>query len=188
MPTDQTPPENFELLLAWLGPNREKGAEKYEQIRRNLLDYFRRRDVFDPIGLADEVISRVTGKVPEVATGFIGEPSAYFFGVARRVLAEWRRRPRDTDLPEYIAAYSDDEAAERKELTLQSLEQCWKRLSREQQQILFRYCVETPPIRLSESREQLAREIGVSLNALRVTAHRLRRTVKSCIERLIEVK
>jgi DNA-directed RNA polymerase specialized sigma24 family protein len=123
MPTDQTPPENFELLLAWLGPNREKGAEKYEQIRRNLLDYFRRRDVFDPIGLADEVISRVTGKVHEVATGFVGEPSAYFFAVARRVLAEWRRRPKETELPEYIAAYSDDEAAQRKELTLQSLEQ-----------------------------------------------------------------
>jgi DNA-directed RNA polymerase specialized sigma24 family protein len=188
MPTDQTPPENFELLLAWLGANRDKGAEKYEQIRRNLIDYFRRRDVFDPISLTDEVISRVTGKVHEVATDFVGEPSAYFFGVARRVLAEWRRCPKEKDLPEYITAESDEEAAQRKELTLQSLERCWKRLSREEQQILFRYCVETPPEKLSESREQLARELGVSLNALRVMSHRLRRKVKSCIERLIEVK
>ena len=98
MPLDSMPPENFELLLSWLGPDRDRAGEKYEQIRRNLLDYFRRRDVPDPLSLTDEVLLRVTRKVNTVAEGFVGDPSAYFMAVARRVLAEFRRRQVETEL------------------------------------------------------------------------------------------
>ena len=82
MPIDRTPPENFELLLSWLASDRDKAGEKYEQIRRNLLDYFRRREVSDPLSLTDEVIVRVTRKVNQVATDFVGDPS-WVFGEAR---------------------------------------------------------------------------------------------------------
>jgi DNA-directed RNA polymerase specialized sigma24 family protein len=188
MPPDRTPPENFELLLSWLAPDRDRAGEKYEQIRRNLLDYFRRRDVSDPLTLTDEVILRVTRKVDQVATGFVGDPSAYFLAVARKVLAEWWRRPVETDLPAQISVVSDSDARERKELLLQSLEHCWAQLSTYEHEILFRYCVETPPLKLAQSRELLAKEINLSLNALRVMAHRLKRKVKHCIERLMENK
>lgn len=188
MPLDRMPPENFELLLSWLASDRDGAGEKYEQIRRNLLDYFRRRDVPDPLTLADEVILRVTRKVDEVAKGFVGDPSAYFLAVARRVLAESWRRPVEMDLSEDISVFPNSDAGERKELMLQSLEQCWARLSPSQQDILFRYCVETPPLKLAQSRELLAREINLSLNALRVMAYRLKRRVKDCIERLMENK
>lgn len=182
------PLENFELLLSWLAPDRDRAGEKYEQIRRNLLDYFRRRDVSDPLTLTDEVILRVTRKVDQVAKDFVGDPSAYFLAVARRVLSEWWRRPVETDLSEDISVIPDSDARERKELMLQSMEQCWARLSTSEQDILWRYCVETPPLKLAQSRELLARDINMSLNALRVMAHRLKRRVKSCIERLMETK
>jgi len=55
-------------------------------------------------------------------------------------------------------------------------------------EILCRYCVERPPLKLAKSRELLAREIKSELNALRVMAHRLKRRVKRCIERLMENK
>lgn len=188
MPPDRIPPENFELLLSWLATERDKAGEKYEQIRRTLLDYFRRRDVSDTLTLTDEVILRVTRKVDQVAPGYVGDPSAYFLAVARRVLAEWRRRPAETNLLGGIAVFADSEGAERKELMLQSLEHCWARLSTAEQDILLRYCIGMPPLKLAASREALAREINLSLNALRVTAHRLKRKVKSCIESLIENK
>jgi len=188
MPTDQTPPENFELLLSWLASDRDKAGEKYEQIRRNLLDYFRRREVSDPLSLTDEVMIRVARKVNQVATGFVGDPSAYFLAVARRVLAEWWRRPVETEIPEDIHVFHDSETGERRELMLQSLEQCWARLPPREQRILYRYCIETPPLKIAKSRELLAREINVSLNSLRVMTHRLKRKLKCCIERLTENK
>jgi DNA-directed RNA polymerase specialized sigma24 family protein len=123
-----------------------------------------------------------------VVEGFVGDPSAYFMGVARRVLAESWRRQVETDLPEDITVFPDSEARERKELMLQSLEQCWARLSTSEQDILYRYCVETPPLKLADSRELLAREINLSLNALRVMAHRLKRRLRVCIDRLMKTK
>ncbi|HKO44466.1 MAG TPA: hypothetical protein VJU84_14405 [Pyrinomonadaceae bacterium] len=188
MPLDPMPHENFELLLSWLAPDRDRAGEKYEQIRRNLFDYFRRRDVSDPLTLTDEVILRVTKKVDRVSKGFVGDPSAYFLAVARRVLAEWWRRPVEVDLAEGLSVLPDSDAGERKEFMLQSLEQCWARLSTSEQDILYRYCVETPPLKLAQSRELLAREINLSLNALRVMAHRLKSRVKTCIERLMKNK
>jgi DNA-directed RNA polymerase specialized sigma24 family protein len=188
MPLDLIPPENFELLLSWLAPDRERAGEKYEQIRRNLLDYFRRRDVSDPFTLTDEVILRVTRKVDQVAPGFVGDPAAYFLAVARNVLAESWRRPIETEVSEEISVFTDLEAGEHKELMLQSLEQCWARLSTSEQQILWRYCVETPPLKLAQSREAMAKELNLSVNALRVMAHRLKRRVKACIEMVMKNK
>jgi len=172
--------------LAWLGPDRQKAGEKYERIRQNLLDYFRRRGAIDPPSLTDEVFARVTKKVRAVSINFVGDPAHYFLAVARKVLAEWRRQPVLTELPPHIPVLSEDMTAEMKERLLQSLEHCWTILSPQKQEILSRYCLGTPPQKLSESREELARELGLSLNALRVMVHRLKSKVKRCIEKTLK--
>jgi len=187
MPSDQTSEEeDFARLLAWLGPDQQRAGEKYEHIRQNLLDYFRRRGAVDPLSLADEVISRVTKKVRAVSIDFEGDPAYYFLAVARKVLAEWRRQPVLTELPEHIAVLPEEATAEMKELLLQSLEHCLTILPPQKQQILLRYCLGTPARKLSESRELLAHELGLSLNALRVMAHRLKSIVKRCIEKTVK--
>jgi DNA-directed RNA polymerase specialized sigma24 family protein len=66
------------------------------------------------------------------------------------------------------------------------LEHCWTKLSPSEQEILLRYCEEVPAQKLYESREQLARELGLSLNALRVMTHRLRGKLRLCIEKFVE--
>lgn len=188
MQIDQTSASEFEQLLAWLGPDRERAGEEYERIRLNLVDYFRRRGVEDPTGLADEVIARVTAKVGEVAPGFVGEPAAYFFAVARNVLSEWRRRPAQVELPAHLASVPEQTQDDLKERLLEYLEQCWARLTAQEEALLSRYCLGTPPQKLPESRERQARELGVTMNALRVTAHRLKAKVRRCVEALMQKK
>lgn len=188
MPIDQTSWENFEQLLAWLGVDREQAGEKYEHIRRNLLDYFRRHGALDPLSLTDEVFVRVTRKAKEVAPNFVGDPYNYFLAVARLVLAESWRKPAQVELPEDIPVFPDDDAAGLKELMLQGLEQCWEKLSPEEHTILLRYYLETPTQKLYKSRELLAQDLGQTINALRVMTHRLRSKLKHCIEELIEKK
>ena len=187
-PIDQTSEKDFELLLAWLGPDREAAAEKYERVRRNLFHYFRRHGVSDPLSLADEVIVRVTGKVEEVAPKYVGNPLHYFLAVARNVLAEHWRRPAQVELPDDLPASAASEASATKELLLQSMEQCWTRLTTQEQDILLRYYLEAPAQAVAESREQLARELGLTVNALRVMTHRLRGKLRRCIERLSKGK
>jgi DNA-directed RNA polymerase specialized sigma24 family protein len=188
MQTDRTSSSEFEQLLAWLGPDRERAGEEYERLRLNLLDYFRRRGAEDPAGLADEVIARVTAKVGEVAPGFVGEPAAYFFAVARHVLSEWRRRPVQVELPAHLASMPEQTRDDTKEQLLECLEQCWARLTAQEGALLSRYCLGTPPQKLAESREWQARELGMTLNALRVTAHRLKAKVRRCVGALMRKK
>lgn len=186
MQVDQIAADEFEQLLSWLDQDREKAGEKYEQIRQNLIDYFRRRGALDPLTLADEVIIRVTKRVGEVAKEFVGQPSYYFLAVARRVMAEHWRRPHEQDLPDNLTVFSEPEVAERRELFFKCLERCWARLSPDDQSFLYRYCVETPPVKLSTAREQLAQERGANLNVVRVMAHRLKRRLRLCIESLMK--
>src|SRR5205085_8763031 len=112
----------------------------------------------------------------------------YFLAVARNVLAEWRRQPVQVELPEDIPVYPVPEAHEMKELLLQSLEQCWSQLSPQEQTVLLRYYLETPSQTVSENREQLARELGLTVNALRVMTHRVRGKLRRCVERLASRK
>ena len=187
MPTDPSDGGDFERLLAWLSPDREEAGKTYERIRQNLLTYFRRQGASDPLSLADEVIIRVTKKVNIIAPDFVGDPAHYFLGVARYVLSEWRRQPTMTELPEDISTPSDSEKdAFLKELSLQGLEHCWTKLSPSEQDILSRYYDDLPAQKLYENREQLARELGQSINALRVMTHRLRGKVGHCIEKFVE--
>ena len=187
-PIEEPSEEDFEHLLAWLGKDTDKAAEKYEHVRKSLLNYFRQHGVTDPPGLADEVIVRVTRKVREVAPTYVGDPVYYFLAVARNVLAEWRRRPLQVELPDEIPVHPDPAPHEMKELLLQSLEQCWEQLTSQEQTVLLRYYLEAPPQTVSENREQLARELGLTVNALRVMTHRVRGKLRRCIERLIARK
>jgi RNA polymerase sigma factor (sigma-70 family) len=152
------------------------------------MHYFRRHGVSDPLSLTDEVIIRVTGKVEEVAPTYVGNPAHYFLAVARNVLAEQWRRPAQVELPEDLPAPAASEASATKELLLQSMEQCWTRLTPQEQNILLRYYLEAPAQAVTESREQLARELELTVNALRVMTHRLRGKLRRCIERLSKGK
>src|SRR5262245_11300075 len=90
--------DQFEALLAQLGPDREVAGARYEQLRRRLMAVFEYRRCAHAEELADETLDRVARKVREMGDAFDGsDPARFVFGVAWNVARESFRRT--TPLP-----------------------------------------------------------------------------------------
>src|SRR5215216_2251273 len=64
--------EEFDDLLSWLDPNRERAGSRYEEIRAGLIKRFRWRGCSDAEDLADKTINRVVKKLPEIRATYKG--------------------------------------------------------------------------------------------------------------------
>ncbi|HEY0003998.1 MAG TPA: hypothetical protein VGB17_04240 [Pyrinomonadaceae bacterium] len=171
--------EAFDTLLAWLSPDREQAGEKYERIRTRLIKVFTVRGCFDAEDLADETINRVAKKVKDIADTYIGDPSLFFYGVARNVHLEYVKK-KVKPLPQLPAA---DEDKERK---YECLDQCIKLLPQENREIVLQYYLEEKKARINNRRE-MARRLGIELNALRIRAHRIRASLKECVDKCLSL-
>jgi RNA polymerase sigma factor (sigma-70 family) len=181
--------DNFDALLAWLDPGRDRAGEKYEDIRHSLVNIFSWRGCYDAEDLADETITRVTNKLPEVAQGYKGDPALYFYGVAKNLLWEVTRREQSkvpsVTIDEMTDAVSDAPSNDF-EREYDCLEQCLQELSADDRELaLLYYQQEQPKI---DYRKAMARRLGVAPNNLRVKVHRIRAVLHSCIEKCLENK
>jgi DNA-directed RNA polymerase specialized sigma24 family protein len=165
--------ESFDRLLRWLDPDRERAGAKYETIRRRLVAIFTSRGCHEAEDLADETINRVTAKVHEIAEGYTGEPALYFYGVASRVHLEYLRRPapKPPPVPRPTAEV---------ELEHECFEHCIGRLPAAQRELVLRYYRGVKRAKI-DHRKQLAEELGIALNALRIRAHRIRAALQKCV-------
>lgn len=167
-------PEAFEALLRWLAQDREKAGEKYEAIRHRLIMFFTGRGCLEADELADEAINRVAIKLPQLINGYQGDPTYYFYGIARNVYHEYSRRTRQaTKLqPPELSRWSEQEYL--------CMEKCMEKLSPASRQMFEQYhCAESSG--KTESRQNLAEQLGIALNALRIRVYRVRLTLKMCI-------
>jgi DNA-directed RNA polymerase specialized sigma24 family protein len=167
---------SFDSLLAWLDPDRDLAAGKYEQIRRRLIKLFTCRGRHDAEELADETINRVTLKAPEVAREYVGDPSLYFYGVAQKVLLEsHRRRPPPPPAPRPDAAESEETERE-----YECLERCMGELTPANRELVLDYYRNDRRAKI-DHRKELAARLGIAQNALRIRVHRLRTTLQECV-------
>ena len=171
--------ESFEALLDWLDSNREQAALKYEQIRSGLINYFAFRAPCHAEDLADETINRVSSRLGEIDFQINGERARYFYGVARKVQLEYLRRK----TPQPPAEQVTD--SERVEVEHQCLEQCMRKLSDESRELVLRY-YQADGRQKIEERKQLAEELGIAPNALRIRAYRIRAALQKCLEKCVE--
>jgi RNA polymerase sigma factor (sigma-70 family) len=175
--------DNFDALLTWLDPDRERAGQKYEEIRHSLVLIFEWRGCYDAEDLADETITRVLNKVPTVVEGYTGDPALYFYAVAKRLAYEVSRRHQvraEIENPETLREppVNDDEGNNR-EPELECLDKCLAQLSpRDRELILLYYQQEQPKI---DYRRELALRYGLALNALRVKVHRIRMILHACM-------
>lgn len=172
-------PESFTALLAWLHPDPNEAGKKYEDIRRRLIKIFTCRGCFDAEDLADESINRVISRVEDIAGTFTGDPALYFYGVANKVHQESIRR-RPIPVPPDII---DD----RDNLEEQSacLDKCMEKLTPANRQLVVQYYQEEKRAKI-EHRKQLADQMGIALNALRIRAHRIRTTLQLCVQTCLQ--
>ncbi len=171
--------ENFDALLLWLDPNRERAGEKYERIRLRLIKIFTCRGCFESEELADETINRVAKRLKDIADEFEGEPALYFYGVASKVYLEYVRK-KPALLPPPPRRDSDEI-----ELEYRCLERCMEQLTSDNRQLVLQYYQDEKRAKI-EHRKQLAEGLGIALNALRIRAHRIRLNLLECVQQCLQ--
>lgn len=162
--------EDWEALLKALAADRDLAGQKYEELRLRLINLFAWEQCDLPDVLADEVINRLSRKVREGAP--IPHLDRYAFGIARMVIQEQNRaeRSRQTAVREIQAGgghAAQDWAA------LEAMQSCVDNLTADRRDLIERY--------YSEDRAALARRLGISLNALRNRALRIRDELYRCV-------
>ena len=171
--------EAFDGLLAWLDPDRDRAAQKYETVRTRLIKIFACRGCGEADDLADETINRVTAKLNEIVDTYVGDPALYFYGVANKVYLEYlRKRPAVESPP--LRESSDDLEAE-----YACLEKCMDQLPRESRRLVLEYYQDEKRAKI-ERRRKLAEELGIAVNALRIRAHRIRQQLQQCVQVCVE--
>ena len=172
--------ESFDKLLAWLDPSREQAGKRYEEIRRRLIKIFTCRGCVEADSLADETINRVTQKMQTLAESYTGDPALYFYGVAHKVHLEYLRRKPAPALPPPPLDSSDEIERE-----YDCLERCMQQLTPDNRELVLQYYQEEKQAKINH-RKQLAEQLGIALNALRIRAHRIRATLHQCVQNCLE--
>jgi RNA polymerase sigma factor (sigma-70 family) len=179
--------EDFDNLLTWLDPDRDRAGEKYVFIRQQLIKMFTWSRASDPDGLADETITRVARRVAEIRDSYVGDPSLYFYGVARNLLREDFRRLSKRQLQpeseEIVSEVTDDESREQ---LYKCLDKCLNELPLPNRELLLMY-YETSKREKVTTRQTLAAQFGLQPSALRMRVFRIRATLQKCIENCMNV-
>ena len=189
----------FELLLRVLDSDRERAGEQYERIRGRLVSLFRWRACSDPDELADRTFDRVARRLAEGAEVRVADPYIYFHGVALNVLREhWRgsdriQRPLDEvphpKAPVQALESESDRLALRlaTERRLDCMSKCLEKLPGDHRRLIEGYHAGGggPGAHIA-SRKSLANDMRLPLNALRIRAYRIRRTLQTCLETCLQ--
>jgi DNA-directed RNA polymerase specialized sigma24 family protein len=174
---DEISQEQFDQLLHWLDPDRDKAAVRYEWIRKRLIKIFVSRGSTIPEELADKTINRVARKLQEIRATYVGEPANYFAGVAGNIFRESLRKEKvpAIGMPEPAPPNEDEDRIQ------SCFEQCIAKLSaREREMVLSYYQLERQA--KIDHRKSLAERLGMGLNALRIRACRIRARLQECVE------
>jgi DNA-directed RNA polymerase specialized sigma24 family protein len=181
----------FNRLLEWLDGGVDSQGEAYLEVRRRLVVYFDRRNRQCADELADETLNRVARTLQAGGTIAITPPARYCYVVARFVLLEDIRRDRRhvrLDEPHRAEALiargtgfvpAGDEIA-RRELGFECLDRCLEELRPDQRELVVEYYRDTRREKIDRRRDAAAR-LGISMNALRIRACRIRDSLESCV-------
>jgi len=172
----------FERLLAALDADRDRAADRYEDLRRILLRFFEWRGVPFPEDSVDETFDRVGRRLAEGVA--IDNVPGYAYRVATHVVLEARKGPDSrrvdgavTDPP---AASPDAQDATRHEARLSCLDDCLAALPADGRGLILEYYRDDDGGRIARRRE-LARRLDINAEALANRAQRLRDKLQTCV-------
>lgn len=178
--------EDFDRLLAWLDDDRERAGASYEKLRWRLITIFAARGCPVPEELADETIDRVARRLPDIADSYTGDKARYFFGVANNVHHEYLKRPAAPQSDELFEVAPDKERVHADEERVHNcLEQCLARLPEADRAMILRYFSHEKGAKV-DLHQQMAAELEVTINTLRLRVLRTKQKLQPCIERCLE--
>jgi len=176
----------FDGLLTALGPDRGTAADRYLDIRRNLVRLFDWRGCPTPDEYADEAINRCAKKIGEGEA--IRDVATYCIGIARMLVLEMGRerakeaRPLDkAPEPQTMTA----EPASGQEFRMQCLQRCLDQLSPENRKLILHYYQGEKDEKI-KNRKGLMQVFGVPASTLRMRALRLREGLHLCAENCLQ--
>lgn len=130
--------------------------------------------------MTDDTIDRVALKVDSLAGTYTGDPALYFYAVAKRVLLEYlRKRPAPSHLLPQV------EQLENKEQEFDCLERCLGKLSQNNRDLVLCYYKAEKKAKIDQ-RKELAINMDIALNALRIRVCRIRAVLHECVQRCLE--
>ena len=182
----------FSRLLEWLDDGVDSTGERYLEMRRRLVSYFDRRNRLSADDLADETLNRIGRTLEKDGAIATTPPARYCYVVARFVLLEDVRREHmyvPLDEPRIASAsagrgvslHEPDEELAIKEQRLESLARCLRELKPEQREFLAEYYRDTGRQKI-ERRRDMAKRLGITMNALGIRASRIRGALGACVE------
>jgi len=174
---DLTQPD-FDRLLNWLDPDRERAGLLYETIRWRLVTILASRGCSLPEEVADETIDRVARRVADIEPTYVGDKAIYFLGVMNNVHHEYLRRP---TMPRLIEA--QPEVDQREQIHL-CLDKCLNTLAPYARQLIERYYAADKRLKI-DLRKLMARDLGIKPATLRLRALRIREKLQICIEQCL---
>jgi DNA-directed RNA polymerase specialized sigma24 family protein len=173
--------EALESFLSYLDNDRDAAGEKYEQIRRTLVTFFRCNGCWNAEDHVDETIDRVIRRLGEIE---VRNLMPFLRGVARHVVSEIHKKRKTvalSDVPEPRMIRESDEAEERDtDQRLRCLECCVRLLNEKDRDLVMRWFLYDKGQKIEDKR-QLAEARGVSLATLRVQAFRIRRRLEELV-------
>ena len=178
--------EAFDDLLATLDPDRDTAANRYLEMRRNLVRLFEWRGCSTPDEYTDETINRCAKKI--AAGEEIRDLPSYSIGVARMVFLEkGRERAKDAlpldEAPEPRTLPTEPEHDEG--VSVECLRRCMSQISQENRDLILSYYQGDKSEKI-KNRKGLSRLLGIPSTTLRMRALRVRERLQLCAENCLE--
>lgn len=171
--------EAFDKLLRWLDPDLDKAAKKYQAIHLRIIRVFAAKGCSDPEDLADQSFNVAACKVDWLLENYEGDPALYVYGIARMIFLELKPKPIPSPPPT-----PDPVELERRSTCL---DQCLDRLTTSQEKgLILRYHENDKQERI-RTRRQLAEELGLTLNALRIKVCYIHARLRPCIQECLRL-
>jgi DNA-directed RNA polymerase specialized sigma24 family protein len=170
----------FLALIARLGSEGEKPEVVYERLRGRLITYLRLHLPAEADDLADLTLDRMARRIHEGTA--VQSIYSYALGVARMLLHESRARhsrEQQSILEQAPLLEQSPPEEEESEVVLSALQGCLQHLGQAAADLILAYYGGEGSERIGK-RRRLAEELGLSSNALRNRALRLREALERC--------
>src|SRR5215213_4121020 len=173
--------EAFDRLLAAFSQDDEQAAAQYEALRSRLIRFFEWRCVPLADDRVDEVLNRVARRIDDGQQ--VNNVTAYAYRVAYLVFLETLKEPELIEIDQQtiqgltIEPQFEDSKHERRQRCFDS---CLQSLTNKNRKLILIYYQDDRGAKI-EQRKNLADQLKITLDALRIRTHRIRKTLEECI-------